>query len=314
MLAVTLQNTINLNPNWPLPAKVAGEAIIRPLLVGICNTDLELAQGYMGFQGVLGHEFVGIVEQCENRYWLGRRVVGEINCAPAELGEGDPRHASGRTVLGILNRDGVMAQRFSLPIANLLAVPEELSDRLAVFTEPLAAAYEINEQLPSLPARALVLGDGKLGSLCALALQDLGCRVTLVGKHESKLSKLAKLVNTVLLANERQLKNNYPLVIEATGSPEGLKLALTKVQPKGTIVLKTTIAKPYQIDLAPIVINELTLLGSRCGKFAPALQALAQKRIDPSFLIEKTYPLEEALEAFKQAARPGAGKILLSVS
>lgn len=314
MLAVTIEKTLRLNSNWPEPQKTAGEAIISPTLVGICNTDLELIKGYMGFQGVLGHEFVGIVEQCENRYWLGRRVVGEINCAPAELGEGDPRHASGRTVLGILNRDGVMAQRFSLPIANLLAVPEELSDRLAVFTEPLAAAYEINEQLPSLPPRALVLGDGKLGSLCALALQDLGCRVTLVGKHENKLSKLAKFVNTVLLANERQLKNDYPLVIEATGSPEGLKLALTKVKPRGTVVLKTTTAKPYQIDLAPIVINELTLLGSRCGKFAPALQALAQKRVDPSFLIEKIFPLEEALEAFKQAALPGTGKILLSIS
>lgn len=313
MQAVVLDGSLQLSPDWPRPQAREGEAIVRPTLVGICKTDLELVKGYMGFRGVLGHEFVGVVESCSDRSWVGRRVVGEINCPLPGFEDVDARHAEQRTVLGILGRDGVMAERFSLPIANLLAVPDHLEDEKAVFTEPLAAAYEIEEQMGRLPDRALVLGDGKLGVLCALALADRGVKVTLVGKHQAKLDKVAHLVSTELRDNLGSLPHDFPLVVEATGSPSGLVEALPRVRPRGTIVLKTTVADPHQLDLAPVVINELTLLGSRCGRFEPALTAMAEGRIDPTFLIEETLPLERALEGFEKAERPGAGKILLTL-
>lgn len=287
--------------------------MIRPTLVGICNTDLELVKGYMGFRGVLGHEFVGVVEESSDPDWIGRRVVGEINCPNPGTEFVDPRHAGQRTVLGILGRDGVMAQRFRLPLTNLLEVPAQVDDDVAVFTEPLAAAYEIEEQLGKLPDRALVLGDGKLGSLCALALQERGCQVTLVGKHQAKLAQVADRVQTVLLGGLPELPDSYPLVVEATGASSGLEIALTRVRPRGTVVLKTTVADPHRLDLSPVVINELTLLGSRCGRFAPALEALAAGRVDPRFLIQQKLPLEEAMEAFRLAAQPGAGKVLLTL-
>ena len=262
----------------------------------------------MGFSGVLGHEFVGIVEECHDTDWVGKRVVGEINCKP---GVPDPRHHPERSVLGILGRDGVMAERFGLPVENLLEVPASVPDEAAVFVEPLAAAYQIAEQIPQLPERVLVLGDGKLGSLCALSLADMGCSVTLVGKHAKKLSAVERLVATRLL--DRLGSESYPLVVEATGSPSGLACALEHVQPKGTVILKTTVAAPHQLDLSSIVINEIQVLGSRCGRFQPALQALTEQRIDPSFLIEATYLLDDALAAFEHASRPGAGKILLKL-
>lgn len=311
MLAVVLDPHLKLCSDWPEPSLKPGEAIIRPTTVGICNTDLELIRGYMGFRGVLGHEFVGVVENCHDPSWVGRRVVGEINC-PLEKQPGvDPRHAPKRTVLGILGRDGVMAERFSLPLENLLQVPPELDDQWAVFCEPLAAAYEIEEQLGTLPETALVLGDGKLGTLCALALQERGCAVTLVGKHPNKLNKVSSLVSTAVRDQSDSLPHDFPLVVEATGSPSGLSDALARVRPRGTVVLKTTVASPYQLDLSPVVINEITLLGSRCGRFQTALSALAERRVDPTFLLDSVYPLEQALQAFEQAQRPGGGKVLL---
>lgn len=313
MQAVVLDGTLQFRQDWPEPELTPGEAVIRPTLVGICKTDLELVKGYMGFRGVLGHEFVGVVEQCQESRWIGRRVVGEINCAMPGTRSDDPRHIEPRSVLGILGRDGVMARRFILPVDNLLEVPETLEDQRAVFTEPLAAAYEIEEQLGRLPDSALVLGDGKLGALCALALRERGCAVTLVGKHAEKLARVSDLVSTSLLEHLDKLPRDFPLVVEATGSPSGLASALNRVRPRGTIVLKTTVAAPHQLDLSPVVINELQVLGSRCGRFAPALEALSQDRVDPTFLIEETYPLTEALQAFRHAERPGAGKILLAV-
>lgn len=313
MLALVLDPTLRLAPDWPHPQLTQGTALIRPLLVGICKTDLELVKGYMQFHGVLGHEFVGIVEACEDPSWLGQRVVGEINCAPFGTSTQDPRHLPGRSVLGILNHDGVMAQQFRLPIDNLLRVPPTLDDRAAVFTEPLAAAYEIIEQLNPLPQEVLIFGDGKLGSLCALALHESNCSVTLVGKHSAKLKQLPPGITTETLSNLANIPTDFPLVIDATGSPLGLELALNHVRPRGTIVIKTTVTAPHHLNLAPVVINELTLLGSRCGRFAPALQALSKKRIDPSFLIEDVFWLKDALAAFERAARPGAGKILLQI-
>jgi threonine dehydrogenase-like Zn-dependent dehydrogenase len=310
MKAVVLQEDLQFSTHYPLPTLSEKSALIRPTMVGICKTDLELIKGYMGFRGVLGHEFVGIVEECEDPDWVGRRVVGEINCSPRNNIIEDPRHQTGRSVLGILNHDGVMAERFCLPVENLLAVPDHLSDEKAVFTEPLAAAYQIHEQMGEIPPRVLVLGDGKLGALCTLALKDLGSEVTWVGKHPTKLQALSHLVKTQL--HTEQSLDSYPLVVEATGSATGLERALLDVEPKGTIILKTTVAAPHQVNLSPIVINEIKLLGSRCGRFAPALEALASGRIDPSFLIEEIYPLDRALEGFEHAARPGAAKVLLS--
>ena len=312
MKAVVLEKELQLQTSRPLPTNEPLSATIRPTLVGVCKTDLELVKGYMGFQGVLGHEFVGVVEECSDSEWVGKRVVGEINCSPRDNIVEDPRHQTDRTVLGILGRDGVMGERFVLPVENLLEVPADLSDEKAVFTEPLAAAYQIAEPFRELPATALVMGDGKLGTLCALALQDLGCEVTLLGKHASKLEPVKGKVKTHLLAEP--LQATFPLVVEATGSNTALEQALGLVEPKGTIVLKTTVAAPYEINLAPIVINEIRIQGSRCGRFAPALEAMAAGRVDPSFLIEKIYPLEEALAGFEHAARPGARKVLLRVS
>lgn len=311
MHGVYLDHQLALRTDLPTPQLEPHSALIRPTLVGICKTDLELVKGYMGFQGILGHEFVGIVEEATDPAWVGRRVVGEINCSPRDAIVGDPRHQAGRTVLGIAGRNGVMADRFCLPLENLLVVPDHLPDELAVFTEPLAAAYQIQEQLSRLPPTALVLGDGKLGALCALALDDLGCRVRWVGKHAEKLAPLRYKVETVLLGNLDETA--YPLVIEATGSAQGLATALSRAEPKSTVVLKTTVAEAHQLNLAAIVIQEITVLGSRCGRFQPALEALAEGRIDPGFLIEATYPLAQAMEAFEHASRPGAAKILLKV-
>lgn len=310
--AVLIESSLRFATEYSTPPLEHQSAIIRPTLVGICKTDLELVKGYMGFEGVLGHEFVGIVEESSDPAWVGKRVVGEINCSPRDRIVEDPRHQEGRTVLGILGRDGVMAERFCLPVENLLEVPDSLSDEKAVFTEPLAAAYEIQEQLGSVPDRALILGDGKLGALCALALKDLGAEVVWVGKHQRKLSQLKNQVEVTLLSDLDQA--SYPLVVEATGSTSGLETALSRVQPRGTVILKTTVAEPHNINLSLVVINEIQLLGSRCGRFASALEALAAGRIDPSFLIEATYTLDEALEAFEHASRPGAAKVLLRIS
>lgn len=310
MKALVLDETLALATDHPKPKLGKAEALIRPTLVGVCKTDLELVKGYMGFRGVLGHEFVGIVEECSDPAWLGKRVVGEINCSPRDAIIEDPRHQPGRTVLGILGRDGVMAQHFSLPIENLLEIPEGLSDEKAVFTEPLAAAYQITAQLGFTPERSLVMGDGKLGALCALALKDQGSDVTWLGKHPSKLKALEHLVETKTLG---ETLSTYPLVVEATGSTSGLNTALEAVECQGTVCLKTTVADPHQCNLSLIVINEIQVMGSRCGRFAPALEALAEGRVDPTFLIEKVYQLDEALEAFEHAGRRGAAKVLLRI-
>ena len=309
MNGVYLEQELQYRADLPRPQLGKNEALIRPTIVGVCKTDLELVKGYMGFQGVLGHEFVGIVEECEDPNWIGKRVVGEINCSPRDHIIEDPRHQDGRTVLGILGRDGVMAENFTLPIENLLEVPSTLSDEKAVFTEPLAAAYQIPAQLDKLPDSALVLGDGKLGALCALALRDQGMTVTWMGKHRDKLAALEKKVETSLVSEPSP--TTYPLVVEATGSPSGLERALQDVQAKGTIILKTTVADAHELNLSLVVINEIQILGSRCGRFAPALESLADGRIDPSFLIEEIYEASDSLKAFEHAARPGAAKVLI---
>jgi threonine dehydrogenase-like Zn-dependent dehydrogenase len=298
------------------PALGADRALVRVTLAGICRTDLELCRGYMGFRGVLGHEFVGRVEEGPAE-WRGVRVVGEINFAcgrcetcAANLG----RHCPQRSVMGIAGADGAIAEWVTVPVANLHCVPEAVSDEQAVFTEPLAAAFEILEQVPIEPgARALVWGDGKLGLLVAQVLHAAGARVTLLGHHPAKLALLATYgIDTVLA--DAWTGPAAPLVVEATGSIEGFRRAVATTLPRGTLVLKSTIAAREPLDLSPLVIHEIQVVGSRCGPFPPALRALETARVSVTPLITDRVPLAQADEALRLAAERGALKILVDCS
>ena len=307
---------LRLEGRYAVPSVRDGFALVRVRLAGICSTDLQIFKGYMDFAGVPGHEFVG--EVAEGPVELtGKRVVGEINFACGTCDtchSGMPRHCPTRQVMGILNADGSFAEYLAVPVANLHVVPDTVADEAAVFTEPLAAAFEILEQV-SVPASAevVVFGDGKLGLLCAQVLHQTGARVTLVGKHADKLGLLDGLgLRTSLMADWQP--SGADIVVEATGSEGGLALAIQTVRPRGTLVLKSTLAAHHRLSLAPLVINEVTLVGSRCGVFGPALNALAQRRVRVSPLIDKVYPLSDGLEAAQHAARPGVLKVLLSNS
>lgn len=294
--------------------KASGErAVVRVRLAGICSTDLQILKGYMGFRGIPGHEFVGEV-QAGPAELLGKRVVGEINfaCGKCEFcNRGLGRHCTSRAVMGIFGADGSFAELMSIPIQNLHLVPEGVGDEEAVFTEPLAAAFEILEQFPlDHGHEALVMGDGKLGILCAQVLKLTGARVTVLGKHAEKLALVKRTgVRTILLPDWKP--SLFDVVVEATGTESGLRLALSTVRPRGTLILKSTIAKDHHVSLAPLVINEVTVIGSRCGPFPPALEALAEKSVAVTPLIERVYPLDDGIDAVNHAARPGARKILL---
>lgn len=297
----------------PQPEPAPGQALLAMSLAGVCNTDLEIVRGYLSYRGVLGHELVGRVQQGSAR-WQGKRVVGEINfaCGSCEqCARGLGRHCSGRSVLGIVGGDGAFAELVAVPEANLHQVPDGLSDERAVFVEPLAAAFEILEQVRLEPgADALVLGDGKLGLLVAMVLAQAGAQVRAVGKHDDHLAILREQgIETVLL--HRWDRAKAELVVEATGSSEGLSLAMGATRPRGTIVLKSTVADPMTVDLAPLVIDELSVVGSRCGPFEPALAALVAGRVDPSPLVQCRLPLSQGVDALRQAAEPGALKVLL---
>ncbi len=316
MRALVLGSTGPCVKDHPAPLPVPGEALVRPLLGGVCATDLELIKGYMGFQGVLGHELVGVVEQAEDPAWLGRRVVGEINCACghcASCRSGRPTHCPQRTVLGILGRDGAFAQRLRLPLANLHAVPDGVSDEAAVFAEPLAAACRVLEQVPLGPGqRAVVLGCGRLGQLVARVLALQGAQVQGVDLHAQRLALLPPGVERVPAALAVDLAG-ADLVVECTGSTDGLALATELVRPLGTIVLKTTVAEPGQPPVVPWVIHEISVIGSRCGPLAPALRLLASGQVDPTPLISARLPLERGVEALELAARPEQLKVLLEL-
>lgn len=299
----------------PRPAQ--DEALIRVHLAGVCNTDLEIARGYMGFHGVLGHEFVGVVEECADPSWLGARVAGEINLACQRCSmclRGLSRHCPSRTVLGILGKDGAFAEYVSLPIHNLHRVPDTLSDRAACFTEPIAACFEILEQVRVQPEdQVVVLGDGKLGMLAALVLQGQGLSPVLLGKHADKLARARQLgVKTAFAADLP--RKSHDVVIEATGSPAGMQLAIELVRPRGTLVLKSTYHGALSLDAAPLVIDEISLIGSRCGPFPPALAQLAARALDPEPLVDAVYPLREAPRALEHAAERGVLKVLLSMT
>lgn len=300
--------------------RAQGEALVRVTLSGICNTDLEIARGYAGFRGTLGHEFVGVCEEAPGAEELeGSRVVGEINagCGRCDLcAAGDPRHCAARTVLGIVGRDGAHAEYLRLPAANLLAVPDEISDERAVFTEPLAAACGIVERVKIEDgARVAVVGDGKLGLLCAQALRALTeARITLVGKHDSKLEIARRRdIDTVRLDELEHSKRarDFHVVVEASGSPAGFDLALSLLRPRGTLVLKSTFHGSTAFDTARVVVEEITVVGSRCGRFAPALELLKSDRVDVESLIGEERPLAEGVRAMARASERGVLKVLL---
>lgn len=319
MKAVVFDNELKLDKNYAKPIPQKGEALIKVTLAGICNTDYEITKGYMGYKGVLGHECVGIVEEIndDDKSLLGKRVVSEIS-----YGCEDPacpycaeklyRHCPNRHTLGIWKKDGCFAEYFTMPINVLFEVPENVEDEQAVFVEPLAAALEITEQHHIKPyEKVIVLGDGKLGLITALALNSLNLDVILVGKHQNKLD-IAKNqgVKTALL-NEFKIEKIYDVVVEATGSISGFETALALTKPRGVLVLKSTIAASKEFNLAPIVIDEITVLGSRCGQFGPALRLLQSERIDFKPLISGIYSIDNAIEGFEKNKEKNTLKVLL---
>ncbi len=315
MIAVELDSGKILVREVPRPRRKPGYALIRLRVAGICNTDLELKQGYYGFRGRPGHEFVGDVVAADNGKWLGKRVVGEINlpcgqCAWCRREMG--RHCPKRTVLGIVKHPGAFAEYLTLPEANLVPVPPGVPDEHAVFTEPLAAACEILDQV-LIPkwTRVAVLGDGKLGLLIAQVLQVSGARVSLYGRHRNKMRIAAAVGVETRLAGRRMPRNEYDYVVEATGSEEGLQTAVAMTRPRGTVVMKSTIHGTLAIDMAPVVVHEITLLGSRCGPFAPAMRLLREGKLNLEPMITDRLPLSTAGMAFDRAAQPGVLKVLL---
>lgn len=283
---------------------------VRTLVAGICNTDLEIARGYMGFHGVLGHEFVG---EALSGAFKGRRVVGGINfgCRTCSwCTSGLARHCPGRQVLGIVGADGVLAEEFAIPEENLLAVPDVVDDESAAFAEPVGAACEILEQLGHLErGDALVLGAGKLGTVVAQVLAASGFRVDLVGRHLDSMQWIRD--REIRLVEGGPDRNGYDLVVEATGTADGLRVAIDCTRPRGHLVLKTTVAGKHEIDLAPVVINEISIIGSRCGQFAPALDMLCDGRVTVAPLVDARYRLDDVEEAFGHAARRGVRKVLV---
>lgn len=298
-----------------VPVPIAGdEALVRVRLSGICGTDLELARGYYPFAGIIGHEFVGDVVESPDPSWTGARVVGEINAACGECETcraGRPTHCERRTVLGITARDGAHAEYLRLPVGNLRLVPDSVPDEAAVFTEPIAAAVEILQQVHILPTdRVLLVGAGRLGQLVAQVLALTGAHLRVVARHDHQIAMLeARGITTIVEADVESRR--WDVVVEATGSPSGFDLAARALRPRGTLVLKSTYRGEIALALAPFVVDEITIVGSRCGPFAPALRLLERGEVDPLPLIAARYPLDRAVEAMEAAARPGTMKVLL---
>src|SRR5947209_16953331 len=294
----------------------AGEAVVRVTLSGICKTDVGIVRGYAGFEGTIGHEFVGLVESAPDETLVGRRVVGEINagCGHCALcAVGDPRHCPNRTVLGIAGRDGAHAEFLQLPVGNLLTVPDEIPDERAVFAEPLAAAWGITERANvTKETRVAVIGDGKLGLLCAQALALTGAAVLLIGKHQEKLRIAdARGIETEMLDQARKRERAFDVVVEASGAESGFALALDLLRPRGVLVLKSTFKGVTAVDAARIVVDEISIIGSRCGRFAPALELLQDQMVDVESLISEEYALADGVRAMQRATEGGVIKVLL---
>ena len=319
MKAVVFDKELKLVNDYEKPVPKKGEALVRVTLAGVCNTDYEITKGYMGYVGVLGHEAVGVVEEVngEDKSLVGKRVVPEISygckdtncpwCAQKLY-----RHCPNRHTLGIWRKDGVFAQYFTMPVEVLFEVPKNVSDEQVVFVEPLAAALEINEQLHIKPMdKVVILGDGKLGLITALALNAQNLDVTLVGKHQNKLDiAKAQGVKTSLL-NDFSIEKIYDVVVEATGSVSGFETSLALTKPRATLVLKSTVAASKEFNLAPIVIDEIRVQGSRCGQFPPALRMLESGKIDLTPLISGVYSIDDAIEAFEKNKEKDTLKVLI---
>lgn len=310
------QQILSYRENLPMPEPKPGESLIRVQWAGICNTDLELCRGYYPYAGIPGHEFVGVVESGPD-HLINRRVVGEINAVCGNCSfchQGLPNHCENRTVLGIVQRHGAFAEYLSLPNENLHLIPEELPAQWATFTEPIAAALEIQQQVfMTLQQRILVVGDGKLGQLIAQTLALTGCDLWVVGRHRHKLNKLEQRGIKTSLAEELG-DTRFDIVVECTGNCSGFERALQLVKPRGILVLKSTYAGKLEIDMSKIVVDEITVLGSRCGPFAPAIELLKQGKVDVASLIQAEYPLEEGLQAFEQAQKKGMMKVLIKMA
>jgi threonine dehydrogenase-like Zn-dependent dehydrogenase len=317
MRALVFDQALSFRPRHSEPALVEGEALVRVRQAGICATDLEITKGYMGFRGVLGHEFVGEVIQSPDKSLVGQRVVGEINavCGRCDLClSGLSNHCRKRTVLGILNRDGAFADLLTLPVLNLHVLPKTVDDDAAVFIEPLAAAFQVLKQVQVDAKKwVTVLGDGRLGLLVAQVLRDAGCPVRVIGKHPSKLALLEKWSIRSRPLSEIVPRHDQDVVVDCTGSAEGIEMALQMVRPRGTVVLKSTAAAGKPLNLAPVVIDEISIIGSRCGPFREAITALAEKRIDVTSLIHRRMKIEQGVEAMELAARPGVLKVILTM-
>jgi threonine dehydrogenase-like Zn-dependent dehydrogenase len=316
MRALVFDRKLEFRGDCPDPPAASGESIVRVSIAGICGTDLEIARGYMQYRGVPGHEFAGRVIQSQDASLRGKRVVGEINagcgrCATCSAGLA--RHCPDRTVLGIAGRDGVFAELLRLPDANLFPVPDSMPDEVAVFVEPIAAAYEIFEQVHLARNQSIVvLGDGRLGALVALTLKGEKYLPTVAGHHREKLARLAEL--GLETAEESTLRDKFDVALDCTGSGSGFQRAIELVRPRGKIILKSTAAAAAEINLAPIVVNEIDVIGSRCGRFQPALDALAAGKIDPRPLIDGAFAFDDGIAAFEAAGNPLNFKILLRMS
>jgi threonine dehydrogenase-like Zn-dependent dehydrogenase len=315
MLALRVANKRLSIKNIEKPDR-ADEALVRVLLSGICNTDLEIARGYAGFKGTIGHEFVGVVEHSTNRKLIGQRVVGEINagCGKCELCRaGDSRHCPSRTTLGIVGRDGAHAEFLQLPNQNLFPVPKNVPDERAVFTEPLAAACGILERVSITKSdRVAVIGDGKLGLLCAQVVAHTGAQLVLIGKHSSKLQIAERRgIETINPEAAAKLARQFDLVVEVSGAPAGFGLALDLLRPRGQLVLKSTFHGKTELDAARIVVDEISIVGSRCGRFTPALDLLKKAAVDVDSLVSEEYPLAKGVHAMRRAAARGVLKVLL---
>ena len=316
MLALVFDGKVTLQADYPDPTPGDREALIAVRTAGICATDLEITKGYMSFRGVMGHEFVGEVVDGP-AVWKHKRVVGEINCICGACDlctSGLSSHCRNRTVIGIDGRDGVFAERLALPIRNLHEVPDAVTDEQAVFVEPLAAALQIIRQVQlDAAASVVVLGDGRLGQLIARVMKQTGVELVLVGRSAAKLEAAEKVGVQTALLNAFVPRKDTDVVVDATGSPEGFELAMRAVRPRGTIVLKSTVAAESGMNLAPLVIDEITVVGSRCGPFPAALRVLAGGEIDVSALISKRFPLTQAPAALDAAAQNDALKVLLDM-
>ena len=296
------------------PPHKSGEALIKIRKAGICSTDLELVKGYYPYAGILGHEFVGEVVEAQDALWIGQRVVGEINVVCNECEQclnGRSTHCENRTVLGIVNRDGTFAEFTTLPIANLHRVPASVPDEMAVFTEPLAAALEIQEQINIKPTdRVLLIGAGRLGQLIAQTLALTGCDLRVVARHAHQ-QNLLKARGIRIISEEEIQPWRWDVVVEATGSPSGFSLARKAIRPRGTLVMKSTYKGEVSVNFSSIVVDEVNIIGSRCGPFEPALRLMESRLVDPTVLIADEFKLENALKAFERAAETGVLKVLV---